>query len=711
MSHIQIIANQLQIKPSQVQSVIDLLDNENTIPFIARYRKEATGNLDEEQIRQIASEVERLRNLDKRRKTILTTIEEQGKLTPLLKEKILAAVTLTELEDYYQPFKPKRRTRATIAREKGLERLAESILRQGRTGKTADEMAQSYINEAVPTVEEALAGARDIAAEIISDHPEIRGKVRERSMNWASLTSKKDPDANDNRNIYESYYDFKYRLNRLKPHQVLAINRGERAKILKVKVVFNERDWKSIITEHFYPDPNSSMYEQLNMTIEDSASRLLLPAIERDLRSTLTEEAEKQAIDVFVANLKALLQQPPLSGHIVMGIDPGYRTGCKAAVVDQTGKVLETATIYPFKSDEERAQAIQKLEDIIPRLCVSLISIGNGTASRQTEQLIAEVLKKFPHTHYLITSEAGASVYSASPLAGKELPDMDVSMRGAVSIARRVQDPLSELVKIEPRAIGVGMYQHDVNQPRLSQALNGVVESVVNQVGVELNSASPSLLTYVAGIGPKLAENIIEHRDQNGPYASREALQGVSGLGPKAFEQCAGFLRIRDGVNPLDASAIHPESYPLAQKVLEMAALEASTPPEKCIESLELLKKERPLKTLTAELGTGLPTLEDIFEQLMRPGRDPRVDLPLPILRSDVLSIEDLSTGMKLKGTVRNVVDFGVFVDIGIKNDGLVHRTQIPRDMKPHIGDIVEVEILKIEVERGRISLKLQPQQ
>jgi uncharacterized protein len=708
MSHIQIISNQLHIKPDQVQSVIDLLDNENTVPFIARYRKEATGNLDEEQIRQIASEVERLRNLDKRRKTILTSIEEQGKLTPLLKEKILEAGTLTELEDYYQPFKPKRRTRATIAREKGLERLAESILRQGRTGKTAEEMAQPYINEAVPSVEDALAGARDIAAEIISDHPEIRSKVRERSLNWASLSSTQDPDVKDDRNIYETYYDLKYRLNRLKPHQVLAINRGERAKILKVKVAFNERDWKSVITEHFYPDPNSSMYEQLNMTIEDSASRLLLPAIERDIRNALTEEAEKQAIDVFVANLKALLRQAPLSGHIVMGIDPGYRTGCKVAVVDQTGKVLEIATIYPFKSDEERAEAVQKLEDMVPRLCVSLISIGNGTASRQTEQLVAELLKKFPHTHYLITSEAGASVYSASPLAGKELPDMDVSMRGAVSIARRVQDPLAELVKIEPRAIGVGMYQHDVNQRNLNEALTGVVESVVNQVGVDLNSASPALLTYVAGIGPKLAENIVAHRDLSGAFTSRESLREVSGLGPKAFEQCAGFLRIRDGVNPLDASAIHPESYPLALKVLEMARLETSTPAEKRIESLELLKAQNPLDRLAVELGTGLPTLEDIFEQLMRPGRDPRADLPQPILRSDVMAIEDLSAGMKLKGTVRNVVDFGVFVDIGVKNDGLAHRTQIPRGIKPRIGDIVEVEILNIEVERGRISLKIQ---
>jgi len=708
MSHIQIISNQLHIKPDQVQSVIDLLDNENTVPFIARYRKEATGDLDEEQIRQIASEVKRLRNLDKRRKTILTSIEEQGKLTPLLKEKILETGTLTELEDYYQPFKPKRRTRATIAREKGLERLAESILRQGRTGKTAEEMAQPYIKEAVPSVEDALAGARDIAAEIISDHPEIRSKVRERSLNWASLSSTQDPDVKDDRNIYETYYNLKYRLNRLKPHQVLAINRGERAKILKVKVAFNERDWKSVITEHFYPDPNSSMYEQLNMTIEDSASRLLLPAIERDIRNALTEEAEKQAIDVFVANLKALLRQAPLSGHIVMGIDPGYRTGCKVAVVDQTGKVLEIATIYPFKSDEERVEAVQKLEDIVPRMCVSLISIGNGTASRQTEQLVAELLKKFPHTHYLITSEAGASVYSASPLAGKELPDMDVSMRGAVSIARRVQDPLAELVKIEPRAIGVGMYQHDVNQRNLNEALTGVVESVVNQVGVDLNSASPALLTCVAGIGPKLAENIVAHRDLSGAFSSRESLREVSGLGPKAFEQCAGFLRIRDGVNPLDASAIHPESYPLALKVLEMARLETSTPAEKRIESLELLKAQNPLDHLAVELGTGLPTLEDIFEQLMRPGRDPRADLPQPILRSDVMAIEDLSAGMKLKGTVRNVVDFGVFVDIGVKNDGLAHRTQIPRGIKPRIGDIVEVEILNIEVERGRISLKIQ---
>ncbi len=706
MSYAKIIADQLQVKPTQVQAVIDLLEAENTIPFIARYRKEATGNLDEEQIRQIESISERLRNLDKRRKTILETIEEQGKLTDALRAMILAAGTMTELEDLYQPYKPKRQTRASIARQKGLARLAESILRQGLTGKKPEEMALPYVNENVPTVEEALSGARDIVAEVISDHPDVRRRVREKALVWAVLHSQKIEDAKDERQVYEAYYEFAYRIEQVKPHQILAINRGEKEKVLRVKVEIAERDWLETIRSHFHPNPKSPLFEQLNLAIEDAAQRLLLPAIERDIRAHLTEKGEQQAISVFAANLRALLNQPPLASYTVMGVDPGFRTGCKVAVVDETGKVLATKTIFPHPPQGFKEEALDILQGLAEQHHVTLVSIGNGTASRETEQLVAELAKKVPGLSYVITNEAGASVYSASPLAGKELPDMDVSMRGAVSIARRVLDPLAELVKIEPKSIGVGMYQHDVNPGTLDNTLGGVVESVVNQVGVELNSASPALLTYVSGVGQALAERIVAYRDQNGAFQSRDALRKVSGLGPKAFEQCAGFLRIRGASNPLDSSAIHPESYPVAVQTLERAGISMQTPPKQRSEALDELKRQVPVERLAAELNSGVPTLEDIFEQLVRPGRDPREDLPAPILRSDVLKIEDLSTGMQLKGTVRNVVDFGVFVDIGVKNDGLLHRTQVPPGVHLSVGDIIQVEVTKVEIERGRISLK-----
>ncbi len=706
MSYAKIIAEQLQVKTTQVQAVIDLLEADNTIPFIARYRKEATGNLDEEQIRQIESISERLRNLDKRRKTILETIEGQGKLTDVLRATILAANTMTELEDLYQPYKPKRQTRASIARQKGLARLAESILRQGLTGKKPEEMALPYLNENVTTVEDALSGARDIVAEVISDHPEVRRKVREKALVWAVLHSQKIEDAKDERQVYEAYYEFAYRIEQVKPHQILAINRGEKEKVLRVKVEIAERDWLETIRSYFHPNPKSPLFEQLTLAIEDAAQRLLLPAIERDIRSHLTEKGEQQAIGVFASNLRALLNQPPLAGYTVMGIDPGFRTGCKVAVVDQTGKVLETKTIFPHAPQGMKEEALVTLQELAGRHHANLVSIGNGTASRETEQLVAELAKNVPGLNYMITNEAGASVYSASPLAGKELPDMDVSMRGAVSIARRVLDPLAELVKIEPKSIGVGMYQHDVNPGALDGTLGGVVESVVNQVGVELNSASPALLTHVSGVGQALAERIVAYRDQNGAFQSRDALRQVNGLGPKAFEQCAGFLRIRNASNPLDSSAIHPESYHVALQTLERAGVTMETPPQLRSEALDELKRRIPIDRLAAELNSGVPTLDDIFEQLVRPGRDPREDLPAPILRSDVLKIEDLSTGMQLKGTVRNVIDFGVFVDIGVKNDGLLHRTQIPPGVHLGVGDIITVEVTRVEVERGRISLK-----
>jgi uncharacterized protein len=712
MNHAARISSQLKIKVEQVLATIHLLDEDNTLPFIARYRKEMTGGLDEEQIRQIQSQVEKLRALDERRSAILKSIKEQGKLTLELQDSLQAAETLTALEDLYQPYKPKRHTRASLAKDKGLQGLADWIIRQPRTETSLDELVKPFLNDQVPDAEKAWAGARDIVAEAISDHAEVRRVTREKAMKWGVLRSEKigEGDAEkknlDERRVYESYYQFECGIDRLRPHQVLAINRGEDEKVLRVKIEIAERDWRNAITAVFCPDRLSLLAEQMLLSINDAAERLLLPAIERDVRSELTDKADTHAINVFATNLRALLSQPPLAGHTVLGIDPGFRTGCKVAVVDPTGKLLGTTTIYPHEPHKKREGALNDLEALIQKDQVSLVTIGNGTASRETEQLVAELIQtSAPQVKYLIVNEAGASVYSASPLARVELPELDVSLRGAVSIARRVQDPLAELVKIEPKSIGVGLYQHDVDQKQLSDSLGGVVESVVNQVGVEVSTASPALLTYVAGIGPKLAEKIVEFRDQNGPFPDRAALRKVPGLGPKAFEQSAGFLRIREGKNPLDASAIHPESYAAAEMVMKKAKLPLSTPPVRRKEALEALLKSQPLETLATELGVGVPTLTDIFEQLMRPGRDPRQDTPAPILRSDVLSMEDLAPGMRLKGTVRNVVDFGAFVDIGVKQDGLLHRSQIPAGTSLQVGDIIEVEILKIEIERGRISL------
>ncbi len=705
--HVNQIATQLNLKPSQVSAAVELLDSGNTVPFIARYRKEVTGTMDEEQIRQTEALLEKLRTLDDRRAAITASIEEQGKLTPELHKQLDQALTVTELEDLYQPYRPKRRTRASIAREKGLQALADLILRQPIPSKRPEQIAQTYLNDQVPSVEEALAGARDIVAETISDHPDVRRLTRQKAVQWGTFDSKKIASNEDARLVYETYYDFQYRVDRLRPHQVLAINRGEAEKVLRVKVEVQEKDWQLAVHSAFKPDQRSPFCDQLLLAVADSAERLLLPAIERDVRRELTEKAETQAINVFASNLRALLTQPPLSGYTVMGIDPGFRTGSKIAVVDPTGKVLDTGTIYPHEPQNHKKESLDTLKSLAQKYRISLLSIGNGTASRETEQLAVELIKLVEGLRYVMTSEAGASVYSASPLARAEMPGLDVSIRGAVSIARRVQDPLAELVKIEPKAIGVGMYQHDVDQARLERTLTGVVESVVNQVGVDVNTASPALLSYVAGIGPKLAERIVAYRDDQGVFRNRTQLREVSGLGPKAFEQSAGFLRIRNGDNPLDASSIHPESYPITLALLKKAALTVKSTPEQRRNELELLKQRQPLDKLAAELGCGLPTLNDIFEQLVRPGRDPRQDLPVPILRSDVLSMEDLTAGMHLKGTVRNVVDFGAFVDIGVKQDGLLHRSQFPAGSVLHVGDIIDLEILKIEPERGRISLKL----
>ena len=707
------ISKELKVRVEQVAATIELLDAENTIPFIARYRKEATGGLDEEQLRKTSELLGKLRSLDERRATILKSIEEQGRLTPELRQQLLEAASLTALEDLYQPYRPKRRTRASIAREKGLQPLADMILGQVRTEQSLDRLAAPYLSEAVPDVDQAWAGASDIVAETISDHPDVRRATREKALQWGSLRSEKVETTEDRRKVYELYYEYEVRIDRLRPHQVLAINRGESEKVLRVKVIVPERDWQSAISAYFLPDPRSPLMGKLQEASVDAAERLLLPSIERDVRRALTEKAETHAIGVFAVNLRALLSQPPLAEQTVLGIDPGFRTGCKVAVVDPTGKKLDTATIYPHEPQKRREEALKILAALVSRYKVTLITIGNGTASRETEQLVAEFIRSIPEEpgwdagkpRYMIVNEAGASVYSASPAARAELPDLDVSLRGAVSIARRAQDPLAELVKIDPKSIGVGLYQHDVDQKQLAETLAGVVESVVNQVGVDVNTASAALLTYVAGIGPKLSERIVTHRDHQGPFSSRQGLTRVPGFGPKAFEQAAGFLRIRGGSNPLDASAIHPESYRVAEAVLGQAGLSLAVLPSERQSALEELRGKQTFEFLARELDTGVLTLADIFEQLVRPGRDPRADLPAPILRSDVLSMEDLRPGMRLNGTVRNIVDFGAFIDIGVKHDGLMHRSQMPAGTPLNVGDVIEVEILKIEIERERIGL------
>jgi uncharacterized protein len=702
----QQIAAQLNIATHQATAAIELFDEGNTLPFIARYRKERTGGLDEQQLRQLKSLLGQLRALEERRRTVIATIEEQGKMTPELREKLLAADSLTLLEDLYRPYKPKRHTRADVARERGLQALADRILAQERTDETVEEIAAPFLSDEVPTVEEALAGARDIVAQTISDHPDVRQLTREKALRWGTLhAEKKNDEEEDPGGTYRLYYDFKLKVSRLQPHQILAINRGESEDVLRVRVEVPERDWREPVTSAFSFDPNSVLHEQLLLAADDAAQRLLLPAIERDVRRNLTERAEAHAIRVFARNVRALLSQPPLTGQTVLGIDPGFRTGCKVAVVDPSGRVLDTTTITPHEPQKRWDEALDRLKQRVKEHGVTLLAIGNGTASRETEQLAAELISDLPELRYLIVDETGASVYSASPLARAELPDMDVSLRGAVSIARRVQDPLAELVKIDPRSLGVGMYQHDVSQTALAEALDAVVESVVNRVGVDLNAASPALLTYVAAIGPALAERIVAYRDAHGPFPTREAIRDVAGIGPKTFEQAAGFLRIRGGEQPLDASAIHPESYDVAEAVLSRAGLNPRTPPAERADALVALLEETPLPELAAKFDVGLPTLADIFKQLVQPARDPREDLPAPILRSDVLKMEDLHPGLRLKGTVRNVVDFGAFVDVGVKHDGLLHRSQIPPSTALQVGDVIEVEVLNVEIERGRIGL------
>lgn len=705
MNEIQQIAALHHLKPSSVSAVIKLLDEGNTIPFLARYRKEATGGLDEGQLRSIQEELSRLRALDERRGTILKTIRESGKLTPALEAKLKSATSRTELEDLYLPYKPSRKTRASAARDLGLDPLAELILAQESADQDRGAIAQPFLSEQVTSVHEAYQGANDIVAEVISISPEIRKTLRERALKAAKITTTKKKKAEDPRGVYQDYYQFEGQVSRLRPHQILAINRAEKEKVLGVKLSLAETIWREVLEEHFRPNPDSALAGDLKGALEDSANRLLLPAIFRDVRRQLTEKAEQRALGIFEKNLRALLLQPPLAGYTVLGLDPGFRTGCKVAVIDPTGKPLDTATIYPVPPRSQVDQARKTLLKLIGDHGVNLIVIGNGTASRETETFVAGLVREMEGVSYLITSEAGASVYSASKLAGRELPEMDVSLRGAVSIARRVQDPLAELVKIDPQSLGVGMYQHDVNQTVLKEKLGAVVESVVNQVGVEINTASPALLSFVSGIGPGLADRIVSFRDQHGTFARRGDLLDVPGMGEKTYQQAAGFLRIRDGKDPLDSTAIHPESYPAARDVIQQAGIILDQEPEKKEKTLIQFSKQRSAEDLASRLKVGVPTLVDIFKQLIRPGRDPREDLPKPITRVDVMSLDDLVEGMELRGTVANVVEFGAFINLGVKNDGLLHRSQIPRGRDLNLGDIIQVKILSVDKDRGRISL------
>ena len=705
MKENQRIASTYHLNPRSVSEAVKLLDDGNTMPFIARYRKEVTGGLDEEQLRSIQNELARLRALDSRRETILKTIRESGRLSPELEAKLLAAHSRTELEDLYLPYKPSRKTRASAAKELGLEPLAEMILAQKTTDQSRSDIATPFLTERVQTIQEAWDSARDIAAETISTTPEIRKKLRELVFRVGQISTSKKNKGEDPREVYQDYYRFEAGLNRIRPHQTLAINRGEKEGVLRAKIILPEGRWRGVIDEFYALNPHSPLAGDLKEAREDAASRLLLPAIFRDVRRQLTEKAEERALGIFVKNLRALLLRPPLSGYTVMGLDPGFRTGCKVAVVDPTGKPLQTATIYPVPPRNKVDEARKILLDLIKAYKVGLIVIGNGTASRETENFVAVLTRELEGVRYIITSEAGASVYSASELARRELPEMDVSLRGAVSIARRVQDPLAELVKINPQSLGVGMYQHDVNQTHLKDKLEAVVESVVNQVGVEINTASPALLSFVSGIGPGLAERIVSYRDKTGSFRQRVDLLDVQGMGEKTYQQAAGFLRVRGGQDPLDTTAIHPESYPAARDVIRQAGISLEEEPQIKEKALIQFSRKRSVEDLASSLKIGVPTLVDIFKQLVRPGRDPREDLPKPITRKDVISLDDLVEGMELQGTVQNVVEFGAFIDIGVKNAGLLHRSKIPAGVNLNLGDIVKVTIQKVDMERGRISL------
>lgn len=710
----QKITEELGVKKWQVDAAVRLIDEGNTIPFIARYRKEATGTLDDEQLRKLYERLNYLRGLEEKKEQVLSSIEEQGKLTPELKQQILAAETLVVVEDLYRPYRPKRRTRATIAKEKGLEPLAAAITWQ-KMAEPVEEAAKQYVSEekGVATVEEAIAGARDIIAEFISDKANYRSFIRNVTMKKGTLISQaKDPDQES---VYEMYYDFEEPVSRLAGHRILAVNRGEKEKILTVKIQAPEEEILSYLEHQVIRPGNPHTEPVLKEAVADSYKRLIAPAIEREIRSELTEKAEDGAIQVFGRNLHQLLMQPPIAGQTVLGWDPAFRTGCKLAVVDPTGKVIGTTVIYPTApTTPKKIQASKDLlKKIIEKYHITLISLGNGTASRESEQFIVELLKEIPQkVQYVIVSEAGASVYSASKLASEEFPKFDVGQRSAASIARRLQDPLAELVKIDPKSIGVGQYQHDMNQKKLSEALSGVVEDCVNKVGVDLNTASAPLLSYVSGITPVIAKNIVAYREENGRFQSRRQLLKVAKLGPKAFEQCAGFLRIKGGDDPLDGTSVHPESYEAAKNLLKKQGFTAEDVTAGNLAGLSLTIRDYP--ALAEELGIGEITLRDVVKELEKPGRDPREEMPAPILRTDVLEMKDLKEGMVLKGTVRNVIDFGVFVDIGVHQDGLVHISEVT-DKKfirhplevVSVGDIVDVRVIGVDLKKKRIQLSM----
>lgn len=711
MDIIKILQEELSISRNQVEETIRLIDEGNTIPFIARYRKEVTGSLNDEVLRNLDERLRYLRNLEERKEQVLSSIREQEKLTPELEKKILKAQTLVAVEDLYRPYKLKRRTRATIAKEKGLEPLADLIILQMMKTPLL-EAASDYISEekGVATAQEAIDGAKDILAERISDQAEYRTYIRNATMNQGSLlSSAKDEEAES---VYEMYYNYEEPLKKAAGHRILAINRGEKEKILTVKVAAPEEIILRFLEKQVIIGDNPVTSPILKEVIKDSYDRLIAPAIEREVRNELTETAENGAIRVFGKNLEQLLMQPPIVGRVVLGWDPAFRTGCKLAVVDETGKVLDTVVIYPTAPQNKVEEAKTVLKKLIKKYGISLISVGNGTASRESEAIIVELLKEIPEpVQYIIVNEAGASVYSASKLATEEFPNFDVGQRSAASIARRLQDPLAELVKIDPKSIGVGQYQHDMNQKHLSEALQAVVEDSVNKVGVDLNTASASLLEYISGISKPIAKNIVVYREENGAFESRSQLLKVAKLGPKAFEQCAGFMRIQGGKNPLDLTSVHPESYDAAKKLLKKLGYEAKELMNGGINGIS--KKIHNYKEMAEELEIGEITLRDIVKELEKPARDPRDEMPKPILRTDVMEMKDLQPGMVLKGTVRNVIDFGAFVDIGVHQDGLVHISQISDKFIKHpleavsVGDIVEVKVISVDVPKKRIALTM----
>ena len=706
---------EFHLRPQQVDNTIKLLDDGNTIPFIARYRKEMTGSLDDQLLRQLADRLAYLRGLDEQRAKVRAVIEEQGALTDELAAAIAAATTLSELEDVYRPYRPKRRTRASIAREKGLAPLAEALYAQEKGGPDPLDLAGAFIGEAVPTAEDALAGASDILAEQISDDANVRRRLRVVMMANGLLCSKA---AGEDAGVYALYADFREPLHKIAGHRVLAVNRGEREEMLKVSVSFERAKAMNILFSAHVRE-GAPAAEQVRMAAEDAYDRLLFPSLEREMRAELTDRASTAAIGVFSVNLRQLLMQPPVKGKTALGLDPGYRTGCKTAVVDATGKVLDTGVIYPAPPHKKIEQAKTLLKDWVRRYGIQIVAIGNGTASHETEVFAADLLRElaaegYTDIAYMVVSEAGASVYSASKLAAEEFPEYDVSLRSAVSIARRLQDPLAELVKIDPKAIGVGQYQHDMPPAQLSDALDGVVEDCVNAVGVDVNTASVPLLARVAGIGGAVAKNIVAYREENGAFTTRSQFKKVPKLGPKAFEQCAGFLRVPESRNLLDHTGVHPESYDAAKRLLELCGLTL----EKVRREGALLEKavqDMGEEVLAAEIGVGIPTLRDMVSELSRPGRDPRDELPPPLLRTDVMGLDDLKPGMELTGTVRNVIDFGAFVDIGVHQDGLVHISRITRRFIKHpsevlkVGDVVKVWVLSVDAEKKRIGLTMLP--